>query len=183
MATENIRSACSWSPTRQDSCRYQSHVNLFYGVSNRGVWSLGSNLILKERSTEPPNFEAPNIRFLASRTSIPIPQIVEEWQEDDGVYFLLTKRIRGQPLSEIWPKMTSTDKERVAKQTAEYLRQLYKLRSNRLESISGQPIYSAFLFPNSYGIRHGPFLSDDELWAEMSLALAQVPEQVCSKLR
>jgi hypothetical protein len=35
------------------ACRYQSHVNLFYGVSNRGVWSLGSNLILKERSTEP----------------------------------------------------------------------------------------------------------------------------------
>lgn len=55
--------------------------------------------------------------------------------------------------------------------------QLHKLRSDRLESIGGQPIYSAFLFPNSYGIGHGPFSSDDELWAEMSLALAQVPEQ------
>ncbi|EKV15550.1 hypothetical protein PDIG_10320 [Penicillium digitatum PHI26] len=79
--------------------------------------------------------------------------------------------------------MTSTDKERVAKQTAEYLMQLHELRSDRLESISGQPIYSAFLFPNGYGIGHGPFSSDDELWAEMSLALAQVPEQVRSKLR
>lgn len=183
MATENTCSACSWSPTRQDACRYQSHVNLFYGVSNRGVWSLGSNLILKERSSDPPNFEAPNVRFLASRTSIPIPQIVEEWQEDDGASFLLTKRIRGQTLSEIWPKMTSADKERVAKQTAEYLMQLHELRSDRLESIGGHPIYSAFLFPNGYGIGHGPFSSDDELWAEMSLALTQVPEQVRSKLR
>lgn len=183
MATENTCSACSWSPTRQDACRYQSHVKLFYGVSNRGVWSLGTNLILKERSTEPPNFEVPNIRFLASRTSIPIPQIVEEWQEDDGACFLLTKRIRGQPLSEIWPKMTLADKERVAKQTVEYLLQLRGLHSDRMESIGGKPIYSAFLFPNGYGIGHGPFSSDDELWAEMSLALSQVPDQVRSKLR
>ncbi|CAG8135293.1 unnamed protein product [Penicillium nalgiovense] len=79
--------------------------------------------------------------------------------------------------------MISANKERVAKQTAEYLIQLRELRSNRLESIGGQPIYSAFLFPNGYGIGQGPFLSDDELRAEMSLALTEVPEQVRSKLR
>ncbi|KAJ5551019.1 hypothetical protein N7535_001042 [Penicillium sp. DV-2018c] len=183
MANETTCSACSWSPARQDGCRYQSHVNLFYGVSNRGVWSLGTNLILKERSAEPPNFEAPNIKYLASRTSIPIPQIVEAWEENDGAYFLLTRRIQGQPLSEAWPKMTPADKERVAKQTAEYLMQLRALRSDRLESIGGQPIYSAFLFPVGYGIGHGPFSSEEELWAEMSLALTHVPEVVRSKLR
>lgn len=40
-----------------------------------------------------------------------------------------------------------------------------------------------FFFLNGYGIGHGPFSSDDELWAEMSLALKQVPEQLRSKLR
>lgn len=73
--------------------------------------------------------------------------------------------------------MTLADRERVTKQTAEYLIQLHKLRSDRVESIGGQPIYSAFLFPNSYSIGYGPFSSDDELWAKMSLALNQVPEQ------
>ncbi|RHZ45088.1 aminoglycoside phosphotransferase family protein [Aspergillus thermomutatus] len=107
----------------------------------------------------------------------------QEWQEDDGAYFLLTKRVRGQPLSEAWPIMSWEDKECVAKQTAEYLMQLCQLRSNQMESVSGQPIYSAFLFLNGYGIGHGPFSSDDELWAEMSLSLAQVPEQVRSKSR
>lgn len=143
---------------------------------------MGSNLILKERSSEPPNFETSNIRFLASRTSIPTPKVIEEWQEDDGAYFLLTRRIQGQPLSELWPTMSWADKERVAKQTAEYLMQLRELRSDRMESIGGQPLYSAFLFPNGYGIGHGPISSDDELWAEM-LALTQVPKQICSKLR
>ncbi|KAJ5533358.1 hypothetical protein N7494_009910 [Penicillium frequentans] len=183
MTTEKACSACSWSSARQDECRYKSHVNLFYGVSNRGVWSLGSRLILKERSVEPPNFEAANIRFLASATSVPTPKIVDEWKEDDGAYFSLTKRIPGRPLSEVWPTMQWTDRDRIAKQTAEYLMQLRKLRSSQMESIGGHPIYSAFLFPNGYGIGHGPFSSDDELWAEMSLALANVPEQIRIKLR
>ncbi|KAJ5674509.1 uncharacterized protein N7477_004443 [Penicillium maclennaniae] len=82
MASEIICSACSWSPTRQEGCRYNSHVNVFYGVSDRGNGPF-----------EPPNFEALNIRFLAERTSIPIPKIVEEWQEDNRICFLLRKRI------------------------------------------------------------------------------------------
>lgn len=57
MTVEAPCSACSWSSERQDGCYYDSHVKLFYGVSDRGVWSLGSNLILKERSNNPPNFE------------------------------------------------------------------------------------------------------------------------------
>ncbi|KAE8330074.1 hypothetical protein BDV39DRAFT_190724 [Aspergillus sergii] len=135
MDPQGICSACSWSPTRQEECRYNSHVKLFYGVSNRG----------------PPNFESLNIRFLTEIISIPIPKVVEEWQEDDGTCFLLTKRIQGSPL------------KRVAKQTAEYVTQLRELQSNQLESLGGQQLYSAFLFPNGYGIGHGPFSSDDEL--------------------
>ncbi|KAJ5763138.1 hypothetical protein N7533_001819 [Penicillium manginii] len=183
MDTENTCSACSWSPTRQEACCYKSHVKLFYGVSNRGAWSLGSNLILKERSIEPPNFESANLRFLSEKTSILIPQTVEEWKEDDGTYFLLTKRIQGHPLNEVWSTLCGADKERIAKQTAEYLIQLRTLHSSRMESLNGQPLYNAFLFINDYGIGHGPLSSGDELWAEMSLALTNVPEQVRSKLR
>ena len=73
--------ACSWTPERQNRCRYDSHVKLFYGVSDRGVWSLGSQFILKERSSNPPNFEASNIRFLKEKTSIPVPTIIEDWKK------------------------------------------------------------------------------------------------------
>jgi hypothetical protein len=183
MDTENTCSACSWSPTRQEACCYKSHVKLFYGVSNRGAWSLGSNLILKERSIEPPNFESANLRFLSEKTSIPVPETVEEWKDDDGTYFLLIKRIQGHPLNEVWSTLCGADKERIAKQTAEYLIQLRTLHSSRMESLNGQPLYNAFLFINDYGIGHGPLSSGDELWAEMSLALTNVPEQVRSKLR
>jgi aminoglycoside phosphotransferase (APT) family kinase protein len=175
--------ACSWSPERQDDCRYHSHVKLFYGVSDRGVWSLGSQNILKERSSIAPNFEASNIRFLKQWTSIPVPTIIDDWEEENGRYFLLTRRIQGQSLDTAWPTMTKADKERVARQVADYLLQLRKLQSPQMQSLEGQPIYSAFLFPNGYGLPHGPLSSDDELWNEMDKSLERVPMKARQRLR
>lgn len=71
--------------------------------------------MLKERSSRPPNFEADNIRFLRENTTLPVPEIVEEWNEDNGRYFIITKRIRGNPLSEIWWAMPTAERELVAK--------------------------------------------------------------------
>ncbi|KAF2191259.1 kinase-like protein [Zopfia rhizophila CBS 207.26] len=172
MAAEAPCTAYSWTSKRQGSCRYDSHVKLFYGVSNRGVWSLGSNFILKERSNQPPNFEARNIRFLKENTTIPVPTVVEEWNEENKRYFMLTKRIRGDALN------TS-----IARQTADHLFQLRQLHSPHMQSLSEQPLYSAFLFPNGYGLPHGPLSSDDELWTEMETALKSVPEKARWRLR
>jgi hypothetical protein len=176
-------SACSWTPERQDGCRYESHVKIIYEMSDRGVWSLGSNLILKERSTAPPNFDALNLRFVENESSIPVPHLVEDWVEEDGRQFILMKRIRGQPLNTLWSSMSLEEKERVAKETAEYLNQLRKLCSPKMQSLQDQPIYSAFLFPTGYGLPHGPFSSDDELWADLEKALSKVPEDARRRLR
>lgn len=176
-------SACGWTSERQESCRYKSHVKLFYGVSDRGVWSLGSNLILKERSNRAPNFEAPNLHFLRQATSIPVPSVVEDWEERDGSYFLLMRRIPGAPLSSLWAGMTMDEKENIAKQTADYLMQLRTLHSDQMESLGNKPLYSAFLFPKGYGLPHGPFSSDNDLWAEMELALEGVPDDARQRLR
>ncbi|GFG10598.1 hypothetical protein IFM5058_05007 [Aspergillus udagawae] len=176
-------SACGWTSERQDNCCYKSHVKLFYGVSDRGVWSLGSNMILKERSNRAPNFEALNVRFLREVTSIPVPTVIEDWEESDGRYFLLMKRIPGTPLSSLWAGMTMVEKENIAKQTANYLMQLRKLHSDKMQSLGGKPIYSAFLFPNGYGLPHGPCSSDNDLWAEMELALEGVPDDARQRLR
>ncbi|CAG7922806.1 unnamed protein product [Penicillium olsonii] len=176
-------SACTWTPERQSHCSYKSNVSLFYSAGPRGAWSLGSKFILKERSISPPNFESVNLQFISSKTTIPVPNLVKEWTEDDGTYFQITERLRGKPLSEAWPTMSQTDKDRVASQTADYLKQLRELRSDRMESLGGQPLYHAFLFMSGYGKGHGPLCSDDELWTEMSKSLDHVPENVLIKFR
>ncbi|KAL7654478.1 hypothetical protein ACMYSQ_006486 [Aspergillus niger] len=176
-------SACSWSTERQEGCRYESNVKIIHATSDRGVWSLGSDLILKERSNQAPNFEAENLRFSRENTSIPVPGVVEDWEEPNGHYFVLTKRIPGVPLSSLWPRMKMDDKERIAKQTADYLMQLGELHSNRMESLGGKPIYSTFLFRRGYYIPHGPLASDDDLWAELEVALEHVPVETRQRLR
>lgn len=175
--------ACSWTSERQDHCSYHSHVKIVYEASDCGVWYLGSQQILKERSSSPPNFDANNIQFLKQKTSIPIPTIVADWEEDNGRYFMITKRIHGQNLADAWPNMSTDDKERVAKETAEYLLQLRSLQSPQMQSLNGKPLYSAFLFPNGHGLPHGPLSSDDELWNEMEKAVEKVPEKARQRLR
>ena len=96
---------------------------------------------------------------------------------------MLTKRIHGESLDAAWPTLSTADRERIAKQTAECLLQLRKLHLPQMQSLDGQPIYSAFLFPNGYGLPHGPLSSDDELWREMAKSLETVPEKARQRLR
>lgn len=79
--------------------------------------------------------------------------------------------------------MSTAGRERIAEQIAQYLLQLRKLHSPQMQSLGGQPLYSAFLFPNGYDIPHGPLSSDDELWGEMVMSLEKVPEKARQRLR
>ncbi|KAF1975431.1 kinase-like protein [Bimuria novae-zelandiae CBS 107.79] len=182
MGAEEPCEACSWTSERQHSCRYTSHVKLFYSMSDRGAWSLGSKYIFKERSNKPPSFEAQNIRFLEERTTIPIPRVTLDYYENDR-HFMLTERIPGDVLGTVWKQLSTAEKEQIAKRTVDYLSQLRQLQSSRMQSLGEQPLYSAFLFPNGYGLPHGPLSSDDELWAEIATGLKDLPQQALSRLR
>lgn len=176
--------ACSWTPERQKGCRYQSSIKLFYGVSDRGVWSLGTKLILKERGSSFPTFEVPNIRFVQEQTSIPVPAVVESWDED-GHTLIMMRRIPGEPLSQAWPKLSTDEKENIARQTAEYLQQLRKLQSDNIQSLGGHPVIDNFLFLNEREfIPHGPLASDDDLWNDMEQGVKEIiPEAARIQLR
>ncbi|KAL4899898.1 hypothetical protein BDW74DRAFT_171162 [Aspergillus multicolor] len=115
-------------PERQDHCSYRSHVKLFYEAGDRGVWSLGSNLIRKDRGLSHPTLEVPNIQFENQHTMI------------------LMKRIPGEPLSKVWPSLSTDEKESIAKQTAEHPLELRKLQSDQIQALGGRPVYANFLF-------------------------------------
>lgn len=172
-------SACSWTPWRQEHCRYYSNIKIF---CEAGVWSIGSRMILKERSSNPPNFDAVNIRFLKKNTTIPIPEIVEDWSAN-GRYFCLMKRVPGECLEKVWGKLSAEKKDSIAKQTAEYLSQLRKLQSPKMQTLGGQPLYSTFLFHGEHGEPHGSLSSDDELWENMEGELEGIPGHVRRRLR
>ncbi|KAJ5605470.1 hypothetical protein N7510_008251 [Penicillium lagena] len=187
MADETPCSACTWSPDRQSYCSYKSHVHIFYEAGDRGVWSIGSKYILKERSCKSPSYESVNTRFVKENTTIPIPSVLKGWNDEDERYFLIAERVPGEILEKIWPKMSTPAKERLAQQTTGYLKQLRQLHSPKIQSVHGQPVYDNFLFPGygpkGYEVPHGPLSSDEQLWNEMTPALKNLPDVARANLR
>ncbi|KAE8359920.1 kinase-like protein [Aspergillus caelatus] len=133
-------------------CSYNSYVKIIYEAGDRGVWLLGSNLILRDRGSSFPT------------------------AEEDGHTLILMKS---------WPRLSTHEKEGIAKQTAEYPLQLGKLQSDNIQSLGGGPVYSNFLFKNKdFDLPHGPLALDDELWAHMERGLNEaITEAVRIRLR
>jgi aminoglycoside phosphotransferase (APT) family kinase protein len=92
-------------------------------------------------------------------------------------------RIDGVTLDEAWCDLPQADRECVAKQIVDLLDQLRGLQSSRLQSLGEQPLYSAFLFRNGFGLPHGPFESDEQVWEDMVKALKNVPDKASRHLR
>lgn len=70
---------------------YSSHVKLIYGAHDQGVWTIGSDLILKERPDSGPKTEVQTLAHLATHTDIdiPVPKVHRHWTDRDGRYLFL----------------------------------------------------------------------------------------------
>ncbi|KAJ5404008.1 hypothetical protein N7509_003879 [Penicillium cosmopolitanum] len=99
---------------------------IFYGASTRGVWSIGSDVILKDRPDEGPKarVEVKTLNYLATHTDIPIPKVLRDWVDRDGRYFVLNERIGGQKLEEAWNSLSERQKIDVADQVVKVRKQL-----------------------------------------------------------
>ncbi|KAL4782906.1 hypothetical protein BJX76DRAFT_348963 [Aspergillus varians] len=93
--------ACGWTLDTQKRCHYTSHLKLFYSTSTRGVWSIGSNVILKDRPDEGPKakIEVKPLKYLATYTDIHVPNVLHDWVDRDGRYFILNERLGVDALS------------------------------------------------------------------------------------
>lgn len=168
--------ACGWTPEQQEQCFYSSHVKLFYAASRRGVWSIGSDVIMKERPDEGPKTEAKTLNHLATHPNLPVPKVLLGWVDGNGRYFVLQERMQGQTLEHAWPSLPESQKTAVADQVVEVRKQLRSLTSTSIQSVDQSPCYPGLLFSNSNP--HGPFHSDIELWDALSLTLHDPPKRM-----
>ncbi|KAL3440484.1 kinase-like domain-containing protein [Aspergillus insuetus] len=173
--------ACGWTPGQQEQCSYSSHVKLFYGASTRGVWSIGSDVIMKDLPNESPKIEVKTLQYLKNYPNIPVPIVICDWVDTSGRYFVLQQRIQGQTLEEAWPFLTEPQKSAIADQVVEFRKQLRSLTSKSIQCVDQGPCYPALLFSDRKP--HGPFNSDLELWDAISLSLQGLPQQALENLK
>ncbi|RJE19646.1 Phosphotransferase enzyme family [Aspergillus sclerotialis] len=165
-----------WLDAREtNQCDYTNHVKLFYGASTRGVWSIGSDAILKDRPDEGPKakIEVKTLNYLATHTEIPVDR--------DGRYFVLNKRVDGQTLEEAWPSLSEPQKVAIADQVVQVRKQFRSITSSSIQCIDGSPCYSSLLFFDHEP--RGPFHSDQELWDALLHKLDHIPQQALENLK
>jgi hypothetical protein len=175
MAEESPKAciACGWTPEQQDQCFYSSHVKLFYGASKRGVWSIGTDVILKERPDEGPKTETNTLNHLATTyPNIPAPKVLRDWVDGNGRYFVLQERIQGQTLEQAWPSLSESQKMAIADQVIEVRNQLRSITSTSIQSVDQSPCYPGLLFSD-----RRTFHSDLELWDAISRTLHDPPKR------
>lgn len=133
---------------------------LFYGAGDRGVWSFGTDLILKEQpNVLPPKTEVSNVEFVKQHTAIPVPSVLKEWVDDSNRYFVLMDRIKGQTLEEAWSTLSGPQRGHIAEQVAEYMNQLRHLQLSALQSLDGVhciPLGSLWTPRRIPMVRYGP---------------------------
>ncbi|KAJ5718245.1 kinase-like protein [Penicillium malachiteum] len=177
--TEDKCIACGWSTKEQKCCSYESHVKLFYGASTRGTWSIGSDVILKERPDDGPKTEVTTLKFLDSYPEIPVPKVLRDWVDGDGRYFVLTERMKGETLEKAWSSLLDTQKISITDEVIAIRKHLQSITSDSMQGVDGNAANMGLLFFDSEP--HGPFHSDTELWDALSISLQSSVKQVVPK--
>ena len=78
--------ACGIETWKAEQMDYKSHINLNRVEEGTGIWSIGSDLVIKEKPHnhfEPAANEVPCMKFLQERSTIPLPNIAKDWTDND----------------------------------------------------------------------------------------------------
>ena len=122
--------------------------------------------------------EAENMRFVAHRTDILLPTVMDAWEEpsedkteERDIGYITMTYVEGDILSEAWPKLHVHARENIYHQLLRYISQLHLIQLNTPGPIGGGISHST-LFTN-YGA--GPFYTVEELeaWFNERLVVCQ----------
>ncbi|KAK4143388.1 kinase-like domain-containing protein [Dichotomopilus funicola] len=126
------------------------------GGTSGAVWCLGKDAFCKVHAwCEGLELEANTMRFVREKApSVPIPELVHSWIDHDlNRTFLITKRVPGQILERVWPRLSPPQRTRIAEDIAGFCATLAANTSSRFETVTGCGVYEPRLMesaPDSY---------------------------------
>ncbi|KAH8767306.1 hypothetical protein F5883DRAFT_419306 [Diaporthe sp. PMI_573] len=159
---------CGYSRETHGKSLYNNGaVKLFEIFPYEGDWQLGSRHFIKDQVHKHARIVPAIHTFLQMATTIPVSRIMAFWEEPGGRLITIEERALGENLGDVWPSLSETERDDIAQQTANYLKQLRGLQSNRIENVHGTPVHSDLLF-DSFSKPSGPFDTNEEFWEAMA---------------
>jgi hypothetical protein len=123
---------------------------IIYQYGERIVWKIGNDLILKRVLADPHLSEAATHIFLRRNTSLPVPSVHADWLSMDRRYhYLLESQIRGVSLLSCWTSLTTATKVHLAGEVTDYMEELTRFSSSRMQSVSGTRLPTNLFVPEN----------------------------------
>lgn len=116
------------------------------GGTSAAVWCLGENAFCKVHAwREGLELEANTIRFVEEMApEVPVPEIIYSWIDHDlSRTFLITKRVKGQTLERVWPRLSARQRIEIAEGIARFCVILAANTSSRFETVTKCGVYEA----------------------------------------
>ncbi|TGO07497.1 hypothetical protein BTUL_0271g00090 [Botrytis tulipae] len=150
---------------------YCSTVKLIAHGGLRGVWSIGDKYILKEMAINDMRWgtshlgpEYPMTHFLDENSTIPVAKNMKHWSDSTSNFFLMD-RVPGESMLKLGRKLQWQDVVVLADEVVEWLVQLRKFTSDKLQAPDGSLIRDQTL-GREYSLDF--WTSDvDEWWARV----------------
>lgn len=138
-----------------------------------GVWALREqNRVLKAGTVKMAEAEA--MRFVAAKTTIPVPEVYESYERDGNGYIFMS-RIEGELLGDVWKYMNEEQQRSVISQMRDFVNQLSSLEGDFYGSLWHQPCEDVWFchWPfKQITPKYGPYYSRKEYNDGLILALA-----------
>ncbi|KAK3935322.1 aminoglycoside phosphotransferase [Diplogelasinospora grovesii] len=164
---KRISSSSPGSSSKVEPSTHEGYVSAILKASKKGnrrgnVIFLSDTLVAKECDS---NFtESETLRFIAARTSIPVPRVIFTLAHNAKNYVIM-ERIDGQTLNEAWNSLSPPSRSKIlgqVKAVVEEMRELVPEDPRAVCSVNGGPLFDSRL-PNCDPKKgFGPFKSVQE---------------------
>jgi hypothetical protein len=134
--------SCGWRTNNQLGSGYGSRIRIIMSRNNRGLWALGSQLLLKDipNDIHGPGNDYITHRWLRSQPGLNIP-LLDRMEllskPTDKTYLLLMSRAEGEPLSDLWYELQPEQKEDLIDQLSLIFKQLRQFTALGAQTVEG----------------------------------------------
>ena len=105
---------------------------IFHTVSSRQVLLLNDGKVAK-LGKDVCQHEADNMNFIRKHTSIPVPEVFDEYDTSDGRHCIIMSHIPGIPLQEAWLNMPDESRSSIIEQLIGYIHELRQLKGEKCQ--------------------------------------------------
>ncbi|KAF2109669.1 kinase-like domain-containing protein [Lophiotrema nucula] len=136
--------ACGWNTQHELGCSYLPRLHVQYTRANGGLWSMGNDWMVWDRTDEDSGNDYMTHQFLRKQSTknIPIVKEMVEFKDEDGRYnFVVMSRAKAVPLENVWKGLSGEEKNSYAQQMIAALREMRQFTAEFPQRVDGSPLW------------------------------------------